>query len=237
MDWVSHFTASVAAYSQRGCRNFYKISVGAADYVDGTRRNAYCCFWAPETRKEQIAFGVASFVLFLTLIYAVGTRGQEPELSASIQSVFVGNGQTDHDNIVAIALNVINTGTMQTIVKNWRVSIEANGQTYSAAFPLMPESFTFREIPSATPNQPTSVTLHSSDNLLEKSLSPIQVGAMSPGVLFVVFQNVDKSVFKAGVTYNVAFEDVLSRQYATQIRSTASIGTVGLLPGLKMDAI
>ncbi len=153
---------------------------------------------------------MASFVLFLTLIYAVGTRGQEPELSASIQSVFVGNGQTDHDNIVAIALNVINTGTMQTIVKNWRVSIEANGQTYSAAFPLMPESFTFREIPSATPNQPTSVTLHSSDNLLEKSLSPIQVGAMSPGVLFVVFQNVDKSVFKAGVTYNVAFEDVLS---------------------------
>jgi hypothetical protein len=187
-------------------------------------------------RKEQIGFGLGSFVLFLMLVYSMGTSSPKPILSANIQTVFVGNGQTDHENIAAIAVNVINTGTMQTIVKNWRVSIEANGQIYNAAFPIMPESFTFRDIPSATPNSPTSVTLHGSDNMLEKSLTPIQVGAMLPGVLFVVFPNVDKAIFKTGVTYNVIFEDVLSHQYSAQAKSNASVGAVGLTPGLKMDA-
>ena len=188
-------------------------------------------------RKEQIAFGIGSFVLFLTLVYALGNRGQEPILTATIQSVFIGEGSTDRETFGAIALNVVNTGTMQTIVKNWRVSVEANGQKYDAVFPIMPESFTFRNIPSSNPNSPTSITLHSSDNLLEKSLSPIQVGALLPGVLFFSFQNVDKALFKTGVTYNVSFEDVFSRHYSAQITSNASIGNVGLTPGVKMDAV
>jgi len=231
MDWFSHFSASVAAGI---FLNYLLVPLIMSTALGGM---IVVAFGRLKERKEQIAFGVGSFVLFLTLIYAIGSRSQEPILTASIQSVFIGDGPTDHDNIGAIALNVVNTGTMQTIVKNWRVAVEANGQKYDAAFPLMPESFTFRNIPSATPNQPTSITLHSSDNLLEKSLAPIQVGALLPGVLFVTFQNVDKSLFKTGVTYTVTFEVVFSRQYSAQIKSNASIGNVGLLPGVKMEAV
>jgi hypothetical protein len=188
-------------------------------------------------RKEQIAFGVGSFVLFLTLVYALGSPTQRPELSASIHSVIVGSGTTDHDSIAAITLNVVNTGTMQTIVKNWQVYVEGNGQRYDAVFPIMPDNFVFNSIPAVSPNQPISITLHKSDSLLEKSLQPIQVGAMLPGILFVAFQNVDRSVFKAGVIYNVVFEDVFSRRYSTQITSNASIATIGLTPGVKMEAV
>jgi hypothetical protein len=231
MDWFSRFSASVAAGI---FLNYLLVPLIMSTALGGM---IVVAFGRLKKRKEQIAFGVGSFILFLTLIYALGSRSQEPILTASIQSVFIGDGATDRENIGAIALNVVNTGTMQTIVKNWRVSVEANGHTYDAAFPIMPESFTFRNIPSTTPNQPTSITLHSSDNLLEKSLTPIQVGALLPGVLFVAFQNVDKSLFKTGVTYTVTFEDVFSRVYSTQIKSNASIGNVGLVPGVKMDAV
>ena len=231
MDWFSRFTASVAAGL---FINYLLVPLIMSTALGGMIRVA---FGRLKERREQIAFGVGSFALFLTLIYALGNRTQEPILAASIQSVFIGDGSTDHESIGAIALNVINTGTMQTIVKNWRVSVEANGQKYDAVFPIMPESFTFRNIPSVSPNQPTSITLHSSDNLLEKSLTPIQVGALLPGVLFIAFQNVDRSVFKTGVTYTVTFEDVFSRLYSTQVKSSASIANVALLPGVKMDAV
>jgi hypothetical protein len=190
-----------------------------------------------KAKKELCIYGVASFVLFMALIYAVGTPAAKPELAGTIQQVITGNVGGDRDTIAVISANIINTGTMQTIVKNWRVSVRANGHDYQAAFPQMTDDFTFNNIPSISPNQPRSITFHKSDSLLEKSLTPVQSGSIVTGVIFAAFQNVDTSVFKAGADYTITYEDVFSRSYTMQISSSGSMGIVGVAPGIKAEMV
>jgi hypothetical protein len=187
-----------------------------------------------KNRKEQIGFGIGSFVLFLTLVYSMGTSSPRPILSGSISSVVSGNSG-ERDTVAVFSISIINTGNMQTIVKNWKVSARSNGRKYDAVFPEMPDNFIFNNIPPTTASQPTSITYHKTDSLLEKSLSPIQVGSILPGVLFVVFQNVDSAVFRAGIDYIVTYEDVFSRSYTMQVETTGSIGTIGTMPGVKAE--
>jgi hypothetical protein len=188
-------------------------------------------------RREIIAFSVGSFVLFAALVYAVGSRPQTPQLSGTIQGVVAGNvpGGGERDTVAVITANVVNTGTMQTIIKNWRVTARSNGREYQATFPVMPDAVGFNNIPAVSPNQPSAIVYHKSDNLLEKSLTPIQIGSMVTGLLFVAFQNVDSSVFKAGVDYKVTYEDVFSRQYSLEISTSGTIGTIGIAPGIKAE--
>jgi hypothetical protein len=87
----------------------------------------------------------------------------------------------------------------------------------------MPKTFTFNEIPNVNKYQPESITYHSEDNIIEKGLTPIQVGGLLPGILFVGFQNIDPSLFKGGADFIVTYEDVLSKPYSMSIRSSASI--------------
>jgi hypothetical protein len=190
-----------------------------------------------KVRKEIYIYSASSFVLFMALVYAVGTPAAKPQLSGIIGSVVTGNAGTDRDTIVVIAANIINTGTMQTIVKNWRVSVRANGHEYQAVFPQMPDNLTFNNIPNISPNQPTSITYHKSDNVLEKSLTPIQSGSILTGLLFAVFQNVDSSVFKAGAEYTISYEDVFSRSYTMQIATTGSMNVIGVTPGIKAEMV
>jgi hypothetical protein len=187
------------------------------------------------SRKEMIAFGFSSFVLFMALIYAVGTRPQSPALSGVVQSVVIGSGIPNQDAVTVLTANVINTGTMQTIVKNWRVTARVNGHDYQGSFPQMTDSFTFSGLPNVSPNQPTSITYHKADNLLDKSLVPIQVGSMLTGLLFVAFQHVDVAVFKTGVDYTVTYEDVFSRSYTMQISTSGVSSVIGVAPGIKAE--
>jgi hypothetical protein len=186
-------------------------------------------------RKEIYTFYASSFVLFMALIYAIGTPTAKPQLNGGIQSVVAGNIGSDRDTIVVLAANIVNTGTMQTIVKNWRVSVRANGHEYQGAFPQMPDNLTFNNIPNVSPNQPTAITYHKSDSLLEKSLMPIQSGSILTGLLFAAFQNVDSSVFKGGAEYTISYEDVFSRSYTMQISTTGSVGVVMIPPGIKAE--
>ncbi|KJC35880.1 hypothetical protein UP09_32430 [Bradyrhizobium sp. LTSP885] len=187
-------------------------------------------------RKQIIGFGVGSFVLFTTMIYFMGTRTPQPELAGTVTSLFSGVTTDDRTTPIVIALNVINTGSMQTIVKSWRVTMKANGQTYDAVFLPMPPSFTFNNIPNVAKGQPTAITFHGSDNILEKSLTPVQSGSIVSGVLFAAFQNVDGSIFKGVAEYTVTYEDVLSRTYSASIRSTGSISPVTIMPGIHVEA-
>jgi hypothetical protein len=231
MDWLSRFSASVAAGI---FINYVLVPMIMSTALGAIVRLA---FGKLKERKEKVAFALGSFVLFLTLIFAIGTRSPQPVLAGGIQSVMTGNlGGNDRDTIAAFTVNVINTGSMQTIVKNWKVTAESNGRKYEASFPAMPDSFTFNNIPATGQNQPTAITYYKSESLLERSLKPIEVGSILPGVLFVLFQNVDAAVFRTGVDYTVTYEDVLSRQYSMEIRSSGSMGTIGFTPGVKMDA-
>ena len=183
--------------------------------------------------REIAALWVGGIVLFSALIYSLGTRPQEPHLIGNIEQALAGPSPSvgSRETVAALVLTVINTGTMQTIIKNWHVTATANNNTYDAAFGPMPSKFTFNNIPRTTVNQPQSITFYGQDNIVEKSLTPIQIGAMLPGVLFVVFQNVDDSVFRGGAIFTVTFEDVLSRKYSISIKSNGQIGQLGITPG------
>lgn len=228
-DFLTHVLASVtgAAFF-----NFVLVPLIMSTALGGIIAVA---FGRLKQRKEQLAFGVGSFVLFLALVYAVGTRPLAPALSGSIQTALSGNMPNDRDTIVIFTINVINAGTMQTIVKNWKVSAKANNRSYNAVFPTMPDNFIFNNIPQTVPNQPTSITFHKTDSILEKSLTPIQIGSILPGILFVAFQNVDPAIFRTGVDYTVTFEDVFSRLYSMEISSTGSFGAVATSPGIKTE--
>jgi hypothetical protein len=187
-------------------------------------------------RREIISFWIGSFVLLSFLFYFVGNREQQPNLVGNVQQVIVGPTAVDRESVAVLSIHVVNTGTMQTIARNWKVEAEANGAKYDAVFVQMPSTFIFKNLPRTSPSQPESVSFSSSDNIIEKSLLPIQVGALLPGVLFAVFQNVDQSIFKGVVTYTVRFEDVLSRGYSASIKSTGRADTVGIIPGIHQQA-
>jgi hypothetical protein len=133
-------------------------------------------------RQELLAFCGGCMIIFFLLFLAIDQRpSQRPNLVAGIQQVLVGPSPADRETIVVLALNVINTGTMQTIVKNWKVEAKVNGQIYQAVFGQMPSAFTFNNIPRISPNQPETMTFYSVDQIVEKSLQPIQVGALFRG--------------------------------------------------------
>jgi hypothetical protein len=63
------------------------------------------------------------------------------------------------------------------------------------------------------------------------------VGAILPGILFVVFQNVDESVFRSGADFKITFEDVLSKQYSMTISSSGKMDNVTTFPGVHTDMV
>jgi hypothetical protein len=185
-------------------------------------------------RREIAALWVGGLILFSAMVYSLGTRSQAPALVAGIQQSLIG-ASGPRDTVAVLALNVINTGTMQTIVQSWRVQAFVDGERYDAVFPQMPATFTFKDIPRTTVNQAESITFHNVDNIVEKSVNPIQVGALLPGILFVVFQNVPVSTFRPGTMFRVTFYDVLSREYTSEVKLEAKLDTVGTVPGLHSE--
>ena len=186
-------------------------------------------------KQEIAAVWVGGLILFSATVYSLGTRPQTPALVASIQQSLLGPFPGTRDTVAVLALNVINTGTMQTIVQNWRVQAFVDNERYDGVFGQMPQTFTFKDIPRTTVYQAESITFHSVDNIVEKSVHPIQVGALLPGILFVVFQNTPVSTFRPGTILRVTFYDVLSREYSTQIKIEAKIDTIGTVPGLHSE--
>jgi hypothetical protein len=183
-------------------------------------------------RREIIALWIGGVVLFSALIYSLGARPQQPMFEAAIQQAFTGPLPGNaRDTIAVVNLNIINAGTMQSIVKSWRVRATAGGSSYEGTFVQMPPTFTFNNIPKTVLNQPTSITFHSEDNIVEKATKPIEIGSMLAGILFIEFSNVDQSVFRGPLAFDVMFQDVLSREYIVSLKGNGQIGAVANMPG------
>jgi hypothetical protein len=231
MEFLDHVASSLAASI---IFKYIVVPLLMTTAVGGVLRFA---FDKLKESKQIIAFSVGSFLLFLTLVVLVA-RPRQPELNGGIQSVIAGEMPgTDKSTVAIFTINITNTGSMQTIVKSWKVEASVNGRKYEAVFPSMPAKFTFNNIPRTSPNQPESLTYKSEDNILEKSLLPLQVGAILPGVLFVVFENVDSSIFKAGADYKITFQDVLSKEYTMLASSSGKMDNITTFPGVHTEMV
>ena len=186
--------------------------------------------------REMIYFSLAMFVAIFTTLLLANPLSQGPNFAGAVQQVLTGGYNNDHDTIAIITMSIVNSGSMQSVAKNWTVETSVNGRKYIPSFLVpAPKNFTFTGLERGGPGSPSAMTFHGEDSILEKSMSPIQPGALVAGVLFVFFQNVDPSVFKGGADFTVNYEDVFSKTYAAPFKTTAKFDAVATFPGLHTD--
>jgi type 1 fimbria pilin len=185
--------------------------------------------------KELVVISLAGFVFLFILLFSVSPRVQSPKLAGGILNAVAGPLNNNRDTIAVITMNVLNAGSMQSIVKNWSVSVNINNTKYPAQFIIpAPKQFTFNSL-SSSPGAATGITYKGEDNLLEKGMTSIQPGGMASGVLFVLFGSLDANVLKPGAEYVVEYEDINSTKYSARIRSTAIPADIATVPGLHSE--
>jgi hypothetical protein len=186
--------------------------------------------------KETFTFLAMSFVVVLALCYLIAAKPQQPILAGTIQSIATGGLSNDaKDTVAIVSMSIMNSGTMPSIPRNWTVQAVINGQTYTPSFVPMPKTFTFN-LPEAGPNSPKAIVYHGEDDLLQKSVLPIQPGGLMAGLLFVVFEGIPASVFQSGgADFTVTYQDVLSNKYEATQRTTAKFSNIPIVPGLHTD--
>ena len=189
-------------------------------------------------RREQVVFFGGTFLVFAVLFFFVGTKPQQPNLVGSVVQVMSGQAPAnERDTYAVVTIGIVNTGGMQSVVKQWRVQAKAQGNVYEGIIVPMQKDFTFNNIPRVSEDQPESVTYKVEDDIVQKGLVPIQTGAFLQGIAFVIFRNVDSTVFKGPMEYEVSYEDALSHKYSMPVKYTGQIGLIPLVPGLHTAAV
>jgi hypothetical protein len=190
------------------------------------------------TRRQHVLFVTWVGLILTFSFFEFGPHQIAPDLNARILQVITGHDDKTNSQYAIATITIINRGTMPTVLTNWRLSMEHNGVTYDAAFPIMPDTFAFHSPKTAETNVPTSVVFEKGDELRTKSLDPIEIGSLLSGILFAQFQNVDPSIFTQEVLYKVYFQDVTGREYLATFSSTAKqSASVAVVPGIKMTAM
>ena len=189
-------------------------------------------------RKEEIQFWALCFVVICTLFIFMGTRTQEPKLTLEAQSITSGNivANDKKGTISVITIGVVNAGNMQTIMKQWDVLATINGDSVHGVVLIKPKDITF-DTTGHGANLPLSVSYKAEDNILDKSLLPIQPGSAVYGELFVLFDGIDIDSFKAASIVTITAQDALSKQYVAAIKSSGKFEMAAPLASLHTEMV
>lgn len=184
--------------------------------------------------REVTFVSIGMFVFLYVFIYYVAPRTQSPQLAGVIDSVVIGDlAQTEPSTIAVFSMSIFNSGAMQSTIKNWGVIATVSGRNYQGAFPVpLPQNIRFN-MPNPKPGEPLGVEYLSSDNIVEKTITPVTQGGAVKGLLFIVFRGVDSTLFKGGADFTVGFEDVFSRRYYSTITSSAIMAPLTVTPGVR----
>jgi hypothetical protein len=187
--------------------------------------------------RELLIVSAGVFVASLTCFSIFAPRSQSPQLAGTIESVVFGPENDNKDTIAVFVVNVVNSGTMQSIIKNWSTTSTINSRTYAGAFLVPPPAaLTFasqdKNIPAGSAS---GITYHGDDDLLAKTSFPIPAGGLTKGVLFILFRGVSVDVFKTGADFTVSYEDALSKRYSAYITSSAQAGPIPMSSGIHAD--
>jgi hypothetical protein len=187
--------------------------------------------------KDIAVFWCCAFLLLASAVTLLGSRPQEPNLVGGIQTIATGEINNDKDTVAAIEMTILNTGGTQSIAQNWKIDAKINGAQYAGTLASMPDTFTFDFTDKTTPNTPqNAITYHKEDLLPTKTMQPIQQGAVTPGVLFVIFEGIPGETFMRGADFVVTFEDAYSNKYtATGASSAKRSDRIATMPGLHTE--
>ena len=182
-----------------------------------------------------MVFGGCSFCAVLVILFVMGPREQHPQFVGAIPSL-LSAALGERDTVAVMSMSILNTGNMQSIVKNLSVEAQVNGTKYEGKFSTAPKQMTFN-LPDLGPASPSALKYVSEDDLLVKATSPIQPGAVMVGTLYVIFEGVPGDTFKSGADFTVNYQDAFSHPYAATIKSTAKMAVAGVLPGLHTEMV
>jgi hypothetical protein len=138
-----------------------------------------------ETLKEAISVGLAIFIATAVVITLISPRAQTPQLGGNIENVLAGP-LNNTGTIAVFTVDVVNSGTMQSIIKNWSVTATVNSINYRGSILVPPPpNLTFSDLDAPT-GAPRAITFHGQDSLLDKASVPIPTGGETTGLLFIV---------------------------------------------------
>lgn len=140
-----------------------------------------------------------------------------PDLVAEINGIYFGGTLHSDRRVTAsnlapifLVVAVANVGNMQSIAKQFRITLVLNGVTKVARNMALADTITFQIAGDENP-----VTYGKDDALFMKASTPIQVGAETTGILFGVLDISDKDFIAPGAEVTVSFVDVFGKDYAT----------------------
>jgi len=85
-------------------------------------------------RKEIVLYWVGGFALVMTLLIQLGSKPHEPQLTLGIATAMSGPMNDGRDTAWVLTVSMLNSGTMQSIAKDWTVEASVNGTKYPGAF-------------------------------------------------------------------------------------------------------
>jgi hypothetical protein len=165
--------------------------------------------------KDTYWFFGSAFVVSLVLILSLQSLPSlKPDLHAQVlQTTEVGTFPNLNITtpVVQFAVQVENTGTMQTIAKNWKLTTTVDGHSYQGIGMQVPDILPIMD------SKGFLLTYYRS-SLVEQALHPIISGGQVTGLLLFNFPNFHKDFFKnRSPTFEISFEDVNSREYSTSV--------------------
>ena len=139
---------------------------------------------------------------------------QGPRLEAKIEGTILGQSMIDNRMTpgLLIIASITNIGTVQTIARNYHVSVAKNGNVYQGTVLGAPHSF--KMVPFLPEDKSGPTEYFEEDTLYNKTSTPIPPGGSVYGFLIVSLPTV--SDFKAligGVQIYVTFEDAFSNRF------------------------
>jgi hypothetical protein len=184
-----------------------------------------------DSLTEAVFVGIGFFILVFVLIYMIAPRAQSAQLAGNVEYVISGPINDNKDTILVMTVDVLNSGSVQSIIKNVTVTATIGNINYQGAFLVPPpKTFTFND-PAPNPGAATAVVYKGEDSLLEKGSVPVPPGGETKGVLFVLFPAIDSVLFK-GASYTLRYEDAFSKSYtihaATSVQKSPIISSSGL---------
>lgn len=186
-------------------------------------------------RDTSIVF-VSIFVFIAIGLAVVTAPPRRPHLAGSIDGVLTVPSGNGRDITQFITINIENKGDAQSAAKKWSAEAVIGGTTVIGEVNLIPESLPINLFEPG-PNDPEQIVFHKADDVVRKSMETIQSGAITVGVLYVKFKNLDAATFRNGGITTVRYEDVFSRKYSAQITMTARNHTINRSPGLTTDLV
>jgi len=86
-----------------------------------------------EGLRPLIYASLGVFVVALTCFSIFAPRTQTPQLAGTIESTVGGPINDGKDTISVFVVDILNSGTMQSIVKNWTVTATINSRKLSGS--------------------------------------------------------------------------------------------------------